>query len=106
MDVLTNKSTKPYSYISRYSKFYYTYNTLDGKYIYNITSKLNRDVDYTIHNISDYDTLDLLSLNYYGRPDLYWILADFNNIRDPFIHLKDKYDTLKIPSLGKIYFED
>ena len=106
MDILKNKSTKKYTYISRYSKFYYYYNTLDDKYIYGITSKLSKNIHYTIHKIKEYDTLDFISLNYYGRPDFYWILADFNNIKDPFVTLYVKYDSIKIPTLTEIYYEN
>lgn len=104
MDCLKNKSTKTYSYVSRYSKFYYYYNSLDDKYIYGITDNLNKNIEYTIHNLNYYDTLDSLSLTYYGRPDLYWIIADFNNIKDPFVDISSMYKTIKIPSLGKLYF--
>lgn len=105
MDALKNKSTKKYSYISRYSKFYYYYNTLDDKYIYGITGNLSKDTNYVIHKIRDYDTLDLLALNYYGRPDFYWIIADYNNIKDPFSSIQ-KYESLKIPTLTEIYFKE
>ena len=52
----------------------------------------------------DYDTLDLLALNYYGRPDFYWIIADFNGIKDPFIDLPKKFKTIRIPTLTQIYY--
>lgn len=104
MDVLKNRSTKNYSYISRYSKFPYYYNTLDEKYIYGVTQNLNKNITYVVHKLRDYDTLDLLALNYYGRPDFYWIIADFNGIKDPFIDITEKYESLKIPTLTQIYY--
>ena len=51
-------------------------------------------------------TLDFLANKYYGRPDYYWVIADFNHIRDPFINLSDWFNTIKIPSLGSLEFED
>lgn len=106
MDILTNKSYKQYTYTSRYSSFPYYYNTEDNKYIYGLTKHLGKDVTYVVHTIQDYDTLDLLANGYYGRPDLYWIIADFNNIKDPLINLQDNFETLKIPTLNSIYYED
>ena len=106
MDRLENKSYKQYDYVSRYTPFPTYYNTLDDKYIYGITDHLNKDISYMIHKVSDYDTLELLANAYYGRPDFYWILADFNDIVDPFIVLKEKYSTLKIPNMTKLYFGD
>lgn len=104
MDRAKNKSGKTYSYISRYTKFPYYYQELDEKYFYGITGNINKNINFLIHKVRDYDTLDLLALNYYGRPDFYWIIADYNNIKDPLIKLSDKYKTLKIPTLTQIYY--
>lgn len=104
MDTLKNKSYKSFDYISRYTSFPYYYNTLNDKYIYGITSHISKNVSYTIHKVRDYDTLDLLANSYYGRPDLYWIIADFNDISDPFTNISEKFESIKIPSLGGIYF--
>lgn len=105
MDCLKDKNYKSYQYISRYTNFPYYYNTLDNKYVYGITSQLNKDVEYVLHKITQRDTLDSLSWKYYGRPDLYWIIADFNSIQDPFKELFNNYITLKIPSLGNIAYK-
>lgn len=104
MDRAKNKSYKQYDYISRYTSFPYYYQELDGKYFYGITGHINKNINYNVHNIKDYDTLDLLALTYYGRPDFYWIIADFNNIKDPFINLYENFDTIKIPTLTQIYY--
>lgn len=104
MDRAKNKSNKQYDYISRYTKFPYYYQELDDKYFYGITQNLSKKVNYTVHKIKDYDTLDLLALTYYGRPDFYWIIADFNGIKDPFINLYDKFESLRIPTLTQIYY--
>ena len=102
MDVLKDRQTKTYDYISRYSTFPFYYHTLDNKYIYGITGKLAEDVEYVAHKVTQFDTLDSLSFTYYGRPDLYWVIADFNRINDPFINLWRYYSIIKIPSLSAI----
>lgn len=105
MDILTNKSRKYYNYTSRYSVVPYYYNPNDKKYIYGITSNLRDDTDYVIHYVKDIDNLDSLALKYYGSPDLYWVIADFNRIQDPYIRLADYYNYLYIPSLAGIRYE-
>ena len=105
MDVLKDKQSKTYSYISRYSAFSFFYNTEDTKYIYGITSQLNTNTSYVAHKVNQADTLESLALKYYGRPDYYWIIADFNRIQDPFIKLSDRYKVVNIPSLSNISFE-
>lgn len=107
MDVLVDKQTRNYDNgLSRYSSIPFYYNTKDGKYIYGLTKQLGQNVDYVIHQVKANDTLDSIALFYYGRPDYFWIVADFNRIVDPFIDLKSKFDTLKVPSISYIYYED
>lgn len=104
MDVLINKSKKFYDYTSRYATFPFYYHTVDKKYIYGITGNLNTNTEYVIHMIKDTDTLDSLALKYYGRPDLFWVIADFNRIQDPYINLYENYNFLNIPSLSGIRY--
>lgn len=102
MNVLKDKSSKTYLYTSRYATLPYYYNTLDKKYVYGISKNLNTNTDYVLHNLVDSDSLDSLALKYYGRPDLFWVIADFNNLNDPYIKLVDKMSSIKIPSLSGI----
>ena len=102
MNVLKDKSSKTYLYTSRYATLPYYYNTLDKKYMYGISKNLNTNTDYVLHNLVDSDSLDSLALKYYGRPDLFWVIADFNNFNDPSIKLVDKMSSIKIPSLSGI----
>lgn len=102
MDILTNKSKRYYDYTSRYATFPFYYNTEDRKYMYGITSNLKNDTEYVIHYVKDIDTLDSLAVRYYGRPDLFWVIADFNRIRDPYIKLNDYYNYVYIPELAGI----
>ena len=105
MDCLKDKAIKSYDYTSRYSAFPYYYHTLDDKYIYGITSQLNEDTEYVLHTVVDTDTLDSLALKYYGRPDLFWVIADFNRIQDSYMVLFNNFKTIKIPSLSGIRFK-
>ena len=106
MDDLKDKSYKSYNYLSRYSSFPYYYNTKDDKYVYGKTSELKTTTPYTTIKLNQMDTLDSLALKYYGRPDYFWVIADFNRIIDPFIDLYAKFDEIKIPTLTAIEFED
>lgn len=102
MESLKQKSYRTYDYISRYQPFPYYYHELDEKYIYGITSQLKKNINYTLVNITQFDTLDSLAEKYYGRPDLYWVIADYNDIIDPFIQLFGNYTSIKVPTLGSI----
>ena len=102
MNVLKDKSSRTYFYTSRYATLPYYYNTLDKKYMYGISKNLNTNTDYVLHNLVDSDSLDSLALKYYGGPDLFWVIADFNNLNEPYIKLVDKMSSIKIPSLSGI----
>ena len=106
MDVLKDEQRKEYNALSRYASIPFYYNTQDNKYIYGLCKQLNDETNYSIHQIKDYDTLDSLALYYYGRPDYFWVIADFNRIQDPYLKLSKKYKEIKIPSISSIYFEE
>ena len=106
MDILKDKTYRQYSSLSRYTGFPFYFNTLDSKYIYSLTSNLKNETTYVNHKVKLTDTLNSLALYYYGRPDFYWVIADFNRIADPFITLFDKFTDIKIPSLSNLQFEE
>ena len=107
MDILSEKNYKSSdSYTSRYAPFPFYYNKEDDKYMYGLTSQLKQNITYVNITVVPGMTLDFLANKYYGRPDYYWVIADFNHIRDPFINLSDWFNTIKIPSLGSWEFED
>lgn len=106
MDVTDSKGYKTYDGTSRYSSVPYYYNRLDGKYVYGVGKQLSTSTAYTVHELASADTLDSLALKYYGRPDYFWIIADFNRIQDPFMKLSDRMESVKIPSLSSIEYED
>lgn len=103
-DVLKDKNYKQYENISRYASFPYYYHTEDNKYIYGITSQIDKNISFVSHKVEQKDTLDNLSLTYYGRPDYYWMIADFNNIQDPYEILYGNYKSLKIPAFTSIQY--
>lgn len=105
MDVLKNKQTKQYDYLSRYSIFPFYYNTEDNKFVYGITGQLSDKTSYITHIVKQNDSLDSLANFYYGRPDYYWVIADFNRISDCFINLYNNFKEIKIPTLSNIVYE-
>ena len=103
-NVLTNKQFRDYQKVSRYSSVPYYYNTVDKRFFYGSSANLKTDITHRIHKVQEEDTLDSLALYYYNNPTYYWIIADFNRIRDPFEKLEiGTY--LKIPSFSGIEFE-
>ena len=106
MDVLKNRSQANYDYISRYAKFPYFYHDLDNKYIYGMTRWLKDSTPYVIIKLTPDMTLDSLANKYYGRPDYFWIIADFNRITDPFINLYQTMKEIKIPTISLLEYEE
>ena len=103
-EVLTKKQYKEYQRVSRYSVFPYYYNRLDDKWVYGLTAQLKQeDTPYVVHEVKQGDTLDTLALYYYNSPLLFWIIADFNYIQDPYIDLTIG-SLLKIPTFNAIEF--
>ena len=106
MDSLKNKTRRDYDYLSRYAAFPFYYNVEDNKYIYGLSKQLKQVSSYVVINIDMSCTLESLAVKYYGRPDYYWIIADYNRIQDPFLPLYPRYTTLKLPSISAIAFEE
>lgn len=105
MDVLIDKSYKEYNYISRYAGYPYYYNTLDNKYIQGLPGQLSKDSTFILHKVKPRETLDSIALDSYGNSTFFWVIADFNNIRDPFKPLTEG-DVLKIPTLADIHYQE
>ena len=59
---------------------------------------LYKTSNYRRVEIEEDITLDELSYKYYGTPLYYWVIGEFNNIKDPFVKVK-KGENLKIPVL-------
>lgn len=105
MEELESKNYKQYDYVSRYEGFPYYYHKEDNKYIYGITGQISKDITFVTHTVRPYDTLDSLALTYYGRPDYYWIIADYNDILDPLLPLYTKFKNIKIPTFTAVKYK-
>jgi hypothetical protein len=104
MDTLNNKLYSDFNYLSRYTNIPYYYDTLSDKEIFGIGTNLKNNTEYVTHQINSNDTLNSLALKYYNNPTFWWVIAYFNDIQDPFKPLRNKYDTIKIPSITSIEF--
>lgn len=104
-NVLSNKQYREYQKVSRYSSTPYYYNIVDEKFCCGTSKHLKDTTTYRVHKVVEGDTLDNLALYYYNNPTYFWIIADFNRIRDPFEDLTIG-DKLKIPTFSTIEFED
>lgn len=103
MDVLSSKSYKQYSRISRYNSFPTYYHSIDDKYVYGITSWLSTDTPYIIYTVKQGDTWDSIALYRYGNSTYYWILTDFNRIQD-CLQQPVEGQSIKIPTFSSLQF--
>lgn len=106
MDKLENKRYFTYDYNNRYTGVPYYYHTGDLKDVFGLGSNLLTTTSWVAHKVSETDNLDKLALKYYNNPTYWWIIADFNRIKDPFVDLWKYYDILKIPQIASIEFGD
>ena len=53
-----------------------------------------------VHVLVEGETLDTLAFKFYKNSKLWWIIADYNNILDPFD--LTPYTTLDIPDMDRI----
>ena len=105
MNILSNETYKQYNNLSRYSLVPIFYNKLDRTYQPGFPMRLKKNLSVVYHTVKAGDTLDSLSLFYYGNPTYYWIIADYNDILDPFLPLV--VDTrLSIPTFQTIAFNE
>ena len=104
MDTLKNKMFASFDYLSRYTNTPYYYDTLSNRQVYGIGTNLKTNTEFVTHKVKSNDTLNSLALKYYNNPTFWWVIAYFNNIQAPFKPLRDKYSTLKIPSIASIEF--
>lgn len=104
MDTLRNKNYANFDYLSRYTNVPYFYDSLRDREIFGIGTNMKNNTEYFTHKVQNNDTLHSLALKYYNNPTYWWIIAYFNDVQDSFIHLKDKYETLKIPNISSVEF--
>lgn len=106
MEKLTKKKFNQYDYLSRYTNVPSYYDIVADKEVMGIGEQLSKNAPFVSHKLTNEDTLDSLALTYYNNPTYWWVIAYFNNITDPFIHLRSKYITIKIPNISSITFEN
>lgn len=104
MKNLRDKSYRTYSYTSRYAAFPYYYNATDNTYIQGVTNYLDDTTIATAHVVTHRDTLDTLALRYYNNPTLYWVIASYNRIQNPYEPL-EVGSVIQIPSLANIKYK-
>ena len=66
-------------------------NTLPRRY-----KRVSKDRDYFVITLEKPSTFDIIALQQYGSPTLYWYLADFNDYIDPTVTLPAKTQ-IKVP---------
>lgn len=106
MDTFTKKRYATFNYPNRYAGMPYYYDTKTQQDVFGIVKPMIKNVAWFAHKIIQGDTLDSLALKYYNNPTLWWVIAYFNDIVDPFIVLREHYDIIKIPSISSISFGD
>lgn len=105
MPEVTGKQYKEYDRLSRYASFPIYYNNTDNRYFYGLTAQLlTKNTSYVTHVVKAADTLDSIALYYYNNSLYYWVIADFNRIRDPYSPLVVG-TLLKIPTFNNIRFD-
>lgn len=67
----------------------------------NITSDPATDQNYVVTD-KDIGRLDLISFDFYGTPNLWWVIAHVNNIIDPIVDMETG-TSLAIPDQARIF---
>lgn len=60
--------------------------------------RLSKDREYYVITLNKPSTFDLLALQQYGSPLMYWMIADFNDYLDPTVTLQAGTE-IKIPRM-------
>lgn len=106
MEKLTNKQAHTFDYNSRYTGIPYYFDTTKNREVMGISKQITFNTPYVLHKVVSGDSLDKLALKYYNNPTYWWAIAFFNKINDPFIEIDLTYQTLKIPTISSLIFED
>jgi len=88
-------STLPSLSLYRYENFFNVYSDNDGNYFYNLLRNINifPAQDSSVEDpyiIQPTDTWYYISYKYYNTVDLWWLICEYNQIKDP----------TKMPELG------
>ena len=82
--------------VSRYRNlgtFEYKGNTYPRRY-----KRVSKNTEYYVITTSEPTTFDLIALQQYGNPLLYWLVADFNDYIDPTVTIPAQA-RIKVPRL-------
>lgn len=104
MVALENKQYKEFEYFSRYQNTPYYFNKNDRKYIVGTTQAIQKDILYVLHKVKQGDNLDTLALYYYNNPTYFWIIADMNDIQNPYLPLIVGSE-IKVPVFNEVKFD-
>lgn len=90
--------------LNRYTNGTVTF-TRDGKQFLVLRKPLNLSEDNTDTLVTIRDDLtkrlDLISQKAYGTPQLWWVIAEFNGIRDPLFDIRAG-QILRIPNIDRV----
>lgn len=88
-----------------YTRFENTPVIVDGdkerNYIRDLPDTSQQPDDF-FYDVMPHDRIDLLAYRFYGDPSLWWIIADFNDLRFPLV-LPDT--VLRLPSRERVFSE-
>ena len=104
MEVLDNKQYKTFNQFSRYQNVPYYFHRIDKKYVSGTTTHIDKNTPFILYKTKLNDNLDTIALSFYNNPTYYWIIADFNNIQNPFTTFGID-EELKIPIFNEITFK-
>jgi len=76
-----------------------TYTDLFGNQIDSRYKRVSKEFSFTLLELDKPRTFDSLSLQFYGTPIMYWLIADYNDYLDPDVLLQAG-TKIKIPVIG------
>lgn len=75
----------------------------DKYHLFDREPLVKKDFDDNItHVVTEGDRLDLIAYKYWGQPDLFYIICDWNNIYNPLDFDLEAGTTLTIPSYRRV----
>lgn len=91
---------------NRYRKCHVYADTETKEYVLSTRpiEEIPKSVDDSFHTVTSYEAyrLDLIAYNYYQNALLWWVIAQANNIKDPFNDVTAGM-VLRIPNLNTLY---
>ena len=89
-----------------YSRFVNTFLIIDGdkerNYLRERLDTTPREDDF-FYTVKYGDRIDLLAYRFYGSPDLWWVIADYNDLRFPLV--LEVGTVLRCPSYDHLFMD-